>query len=221
MGRAQGCWWFFFLCPCASPGAASGGWGAAGPCPPALLLSPSRVTAVALDVPGVSEGHSPVSCSMQREGDGAGDSCLKKGNASFPAPSPPDFAPLSRSWCARPLCPRPGVILHPAGCGQDPSPQGGLCGQEFVPASGRWRVPSLSSGWPWRKVTLPLGDVCIPFLNCPNKAFPLGGSCYSPDSASSLFRMGARGGTLNPGPRSPLAPPGFAAGSLVWGSPVS
>lgn len=40
----------------------------------------------------------------------------------------------------------------------------------------QWEVEGplqvLSSGWPWRKVTLPLGDVCIPFLNRPIRLFP-------------------------------------------------
>lgn len=128
---------------------------------------------------------------------------MKRENASFPAPpSPQILLPCPALGVHGPSAPGPERSCTPSEGGQDPSPQGGLCWQEFVPEGSREAEgppPVLSSSR--RKVTLPLGDVCIPFLNPPNKAFPLGGSCYSPDSAPSLFRMGTE--PWSPPPRAP------------------
>lgn len=128
-------------------------------------------------------------------------------------PQPPDFVPLSHSWCARPLCPRPGAIPHPFRVRAGPPVGWALLpvGWEFLPAESQAAgggnsplSPELSLDL--EKVTLPLGDVCIPFLNCPSKVFPLRRSCYSPDPALSLFRMGAAG-FLSPGPPLPVPQP--------------
>lgn len=119
-------------------------------------------------------------------------------------PQPPGFAPLSCSWCAQPLCPGLERSCTSSGCRQDPSPWGGLCWQEFVlggPSQQEVEGPPPKAGAlpGTEERSLPLGDVCIPFLTPPDKALPLGGSHYSPDSSPTLFRMGARG-TPSPGP---------------------
>lgn len=230
-GEGSGLSWFFSSCPCANPGAAGGGREQQSHVP-SLAPVPLRVTATAFGVPWVTEGHTYLKAALCK-GKGVGDSCLKRENASFLPPQPPDFVPLSHSWCARPLCPRLERSRTPSGCGQDPL-WGGLCflwDGSFSLQRARQReveVPHrvLSSAWTWRKVTLPLGDVCFPFLSRPSKVFLLRRSCYSPDSALSLFRKGAEG-FLSPGPTSPFPSPHhyltprFSAGSLGWGSPVS
>lgn len=120
-------------------------------------------------------------------------------------PQPPDFAPpVPLSVCVAPL---PQAWSDPAphqGAGRTPPRGMGFAGRSLsLGGASRREAEVLSSFWPWEKVTLPFGDICIYFLTPPNKAFPLGGSCYSPDGAPSLFRMGAVRG-LSPGP--PCAP---------------
>lgn len=71
-----------------------------------------------------------------------------------------------------------------------------------------------------------MGDVCFSFLNCSSKVFPLRRSCYSPDSALSLFRLGAEG-FLSPGPPSQFPSPhhyltpGSQLGLWAGAAPVS
>lgn len=52
---------------------------------PSLAPVPLRVTATALGVPWVTEGHTHLKAALCK-GKGVGDSCLKRENASFPVP---------------------------------------------------------------------------------------------------------------------------------------
>lgn len=64
MGRVQGCCRCFFpSCPCASPGAAGGGREQQSHVP-SLAPVPLGVTATALGVPWVTEGHSHLKAAL-------------------------------------------------------------------------------------------------------------------------------------------------------------
>lgn len=129
--------------------------------------------------------------------------CSPSPQVLLPCPALGVHSPSVRVWSD----PAP-----PLGAGRTPPRGVGFAGRSLSwrdPASKRWKVSPKAGALPdTGERSLPLGDVCVPFLTPPDNTFPLRGSRYSPDSAPSLLRMGARG-TPSPGPplHMPQLPP--------------
>lgn len=134
--------------PCASPGASGRGWEEQSHVP-SLAPVPLRVTATALGVPWVTEGHTHLKAALCKgKGVVLGIPVGKEKMLLLSLPPPASrLCSLSHSWCARPLCPRPGAIPHPLRVWAGPPVGWALLpvGWEFLPAepgSGRWKFPT-------------------------------------------------------------------------------
>lgn len=159
MGRVRGCCCFFSSCPYQAPGLPAEDRSSRAMSPSLAPFPPQSHSHCSRCPMGDGRTCLPAGCSMQREGGGVGDSCLKRENASFPAPPAPRFcSPVLLSVCTAPL-PGSGAILHPLRVRAGPLPVGwallaGVC-PGGDPASWRWKVPpqGWSSAWDRRKVT--------------------------------------------------------------------
>lgn len=150
---------FLFPMSLSSPRAASGGREQQGHVPQPCSCPPRGHSRCSRCPMGDGRTCLPASCSMQREGGGVGDSCLKRENASFPAPPAPGFcSPVLLSVCTAPL-PGSGAILHLLRVQAGPLPVGwallaGVCPGGTQPAGGGRSPPQgWSSAWHRRKVT--------------------------------------------------------------------